>query len=156
VPFPNGDDRVIDNAAGSGRDDLDFGSAGQSGSGTRFTIKKGTVKVVGLSLAGDGPPDGRITFGPVGSIIGVNLRAWISTTPDGNRISSSCSYKGYVEGSMRFSTDGARPCNLSAGGDYFLNLALCKSSSEDIYCNKSGALTTEADARVTMQSKYND
>jgi hypothetical protein len=108
-------------------------------------------------MAGSGGPAlGNINFGPVGAISGVNLRAWVSTSPDGTKLSASCGYNGYVEGKFIFSTNGSRGCNLSPGGTYYFNLAICKSTSSDSYCSLAGAQTSATDSTLAIEAKYTD
>ena len=130
-----------------------YGSAGETRTATQ-TLASGEVKVVGLSM--NSAKIGRMSYGPVGNISGFTFKAWISTAPDGARVSSACSYNGYVEGTLRISTDGSRDCNLSPGGTYYFNMALCKSSDGDLYCSQTGALATPADAKIVLVSNYQE
>ena len=151
VAFPNGDNRKVSSSG------VNLGSSNNNGQTSRVSIPKGTVRVLGLTMAGaGGPTKGTINFGPVGAIGGVNLRAWISTSPDGARVSASCGYNGYVEGSFNFSIGGSQGCNLSPGGSYYFNLALCKSTSSDLNCSGSGAQTTASDSTLAIEAKYTD
>ena len=126
-----------------------------SGNSQNVVVNKGVVKVVGLTLAGSGSsPKGNLIFGPVGSFSGSTFHAWISTTKDGARVSSSCGYKGYAEAQLLFSTDGSRSCNLSPGGTYYLNLAVCTTAAGDLNCSGSGAKTHTRDAVIAMVAKY--
>ena len=147
IDFPTGSARIVDNLTGT----YNYGSAGQTRSST-IPVKGGHVKVVGLSMD-SGTDSGRISYGPVGNIVGVDLRAWVSTTPDGSAV-ANCAYVGYVEGTLKISTDGSLPCNLSKGGTYYFNMALCKSSRDDLYCSQTGAKAPAADAKVILVTRY--
>ena len=148
----SGSARKVNNAAGS----YDFGSTTR-GPKARLTLAKGWVTAVGLSMSsGNSPSAGSLVFAQASNIQGVALRAWISTAPDGPRIASACSYVGYPESTLRFSINGTSACNLSAGTSYYFNMALCASSSTDLYCNQSGALAGSTDAILVVDSSYND
>jgi hypothetical protein len=109
------------------------------------------VRVVGLTMASGNTTTGRVSYAPVGNTAGGSLRVWISTSADGSRVSSGCSKVGSAEGSLRIGGSG---CQLSAGRKYYLNLALCTSSSSDLYCKSSGAKTSRGDATIKVFSKY--
>jgi hypothetical protein len=144
--------RKVNNVASS----YDYGSAKRAPK-ARLTLAKGWVTTLGLSMAsGNSPSAGALVFAQASNIQGVALRAWISTAPDGPRVSSACSYVGYPESDLRFSINGTAACNLSAGSSYYFNLALCASSSSDLYCNESGALAGAVDAILVVDSSYND
>ena len=97
---------------------------------------------------------GTLVFGPAGNINGVNLRLWISASPDGPMLNSACGYVGYVEAAFRFSTDGSYGCNLAPGGQYYMNLAICASVPGDLYCNDPSARTPVKGARLVMSQDY--
>lgn len=97
--------------------------------------------------------DGRLSFGPSGNFNGVSLRLWISSSPDGNALNAACSYVGYAEASIRFSTDGSRGCNLAPGGRYYMNLAICASVADDRYCRPESR-APEKGHRLVMSPDY--
>ncbi len=147
-PFPNGASRTVNNTG------VDLGSAASTaGQTVKVGFPKGTVNVLGLTLANSGSTKGNINFGPVGAVSGVDLRAWISTSADGARL-GSCGYKGYVEGALSFSTDGSRGCNLSPGGTYYLNMAICSSTADDLFCSGAGAKTSQDPVTLAIEAKY--
>ena len=149
--FPTGGARRVANFSGS----YDYGSAKGSGK-DRIEVASGTVAVVGLSMSsGSSPSSGGVVFAQAGNISGVALRAWISSAPDGPRV-SACSYVGYAEGVLNFSINGNSGCNLSAGSNYYFNMALCTSSGSDLYCNQSGALAAPTGGIISVTSNYND
>ena len=149
--FPAGGARRVANFSGS----YDYGSAKGSGK-DRIEVASGTVAVVGLSMSsGSSPSSGGVVFAQAGNISGVALRAWISSAPDGPRV-SACSYVGYAEGVLNFSINGNSGCNLSAGSNYYFNMALCTSSGSDLYCNQSGALAAPTGGIISVTSNYND
>ena len=150
VAFLTGAARVSDASAS-----INFGSNG-SQRNLRLVVPKAKVRVLGLSLASSGSSLGTVSFGPVGNIGGVDLAAWISSTPDGPRVSAGCGFKGYAEGVLRFSTNGSRACNLSPGGAYFLNLALCKTTDADLNCSASGATSAQGDSTLVVKSSYSN
>ena len=150
VAFLTGAARVSDASAS-----VNFGSAA-SQRNLRLVVPKAKVRVLGLTLASSGSSLGTVSFGPVGNITGVDLAAWISTTPDGPRVSEGCGYKGYAESVLRFSTNGSRACNLSPGGNYYLNLALCKTTDGDLNCSASGATSAPGDSTLVVKSSYSN
>lgn len=137
------------NVAYSGND---YGT-GRSGGNTRFvTIPAAGVLVHGMTMSSE-QTYGNVSFGPSGSIGGVGLRMWVSSSPDGAQV-SGCSYIGYVEAVFRVSTDGSSACNLSPGGSYYLNQAVCASTQSDTQCRDAGATTPSNGARLVMAVNY--
>ena len=126
---------------------------GRSGGNERFvTIPAAGVLVHGMTMSSE-QTYGGVVFGPAGSIGGVSLRMWVSSSPDGAQV-SGCSYIGYVEAVFRVSTDGSLACNLSPGGTYYLNQAICKSTPSDTQCRDAGATTPNNGARLVMAVNY--
>ena len=137
------------NVAYSGND---YGT-GRSGGNARFvTIPAAGVLVHGMTMSSE-QTYGRVAFGPSGSIGGVSLRMWVSSSPDGAQV-SGCSYIGYVEAVFSVSTDGSSACNLSPGGTYYLNQAICKSTPSDTQCRDAGATTPNKGAKLVMAVDY--
>ena len=130
----------------------DYGT-GRPGGNTRFvTIPAAGVLVHGMTMSSE-QTYGRVSFGPSGNINGVSLRMWVSSSPDGAQV-SGCSYIGYVESVFNVSTDGSLACNLSPGGTYYLNQAICKSTPSDRQCRDAGATTPNNGARLVMAVDY--
>jgi hypothetical protein len=137
------------NVAYSGND---YGT-GRSGGNERFvTIPAAGVLVHGMTMSSE-QTYGRVSFAPSTNISGVSLRMWVSSSPDGAQV-SGCSYIGYVEAVFSVSTDGSSACNLSPGGTYYLNQALCKSTPSDTQCRDAGATTPNSGARLVMAVDY--
>lgn len=130
-----------------------FGSDGTS-SKQFYSVPAAGVLVHDMKMSNEAV-EGRLSFGPAGNINGVSLRLWISSSPDGNAVSAACSYVGYAEASMRFSTDGTRACNLAPGGQYYMNLALCASPglNNDRYCSPESR-APENGHRLVMSPDY--
>jgi hypothetical protein len=105
--------------------------------------------------SGSSPSSGNVVFAQAGNISGVSLRAWISSAPAGERV-SACSYVGYAESVLNFSINGNSGCNLSAGSNYYFNMALCSSPGSDLYCSQSGALAAPSSGIITVTSNYYD
>jgi hypothetical protein len=129
-----------------------FGSDGTS-SKQFYNVPSAGILVHDMKMSSEAV-SGRVSFGPSGNINGVNLRLWISASPDGPMLNSACGYVGYVEAMVRFSTDGSLGCNLNPGGQYYMNLAICRSVPRDLYCNDPGATTPANDARLVMSPDY--
>ena len=129
-----------------------YGS-GVTNNGSRFvTIPTAGVLVHGMTMSSE-QTYGGVVFGPAGSIGGVGLRMWVSSSPDGAQV-SGCGYVGYVEAVFRVSTDGSSACNLSPGGSYYLNMTLCKSTLGDTQCRDAGATTPNNGAKLVMTVDY--
>ena len=130
-----------------------FGSDGTS-SKQFYTVGPAAILVHDMKMS-DEAVEGRLSFGPAGNFNGVSLRLWISTSPDGPAVSMACSYVGYAEASMRYSTDGTRSCNLAPGGQYYMNLAICASPdlSNDRYCSPNST-APENGHRLVMSPDY--
>lgn len=149
--FPTGSARKVSNLAGS----YNYGSAGTA-SKEKLNVASGTVTVVGLTMSnGTSPSAGGISFAQASNIQGVALRAWISTAPDG-AAQANCAYIGYPESVLNFSINGTSACNLSAGGVYYFNMALCNSAASDLYCNQSGAEAAPTNNLISVDSSYID
>ena len=131
---------------------LGFGSASATGNSSAFIIPPGTVLVHSLNM-GSEPTSGQIVFAPVGSIGGVGLRWWVSSSPDGSAI-GGCGYVGYVEAAIGVSTDGSKTCNLSPGGSYYINTAICASTSSDANCSSPSATTPDRPLTLVMRGSY--
>jgi hypothetical protein len=128
-----------------------FGSDGPSHK-QFYTMPPAGVLVHNMRMSGAGVV-GRVSFGPSGSIGGVSLRMWVSTSPDGPMV-NGCGYVGYVEAVFSVSTDGSLACNLSPGGTYYLNQAFCASTPTDQYCSDPSATTPNNGARLVMAVDY--
>ena len=129
-----------------------FGSDGTS-SKQFYTVPAAGILVHDMKMSNEAVV-GKLAFGPSGNINGVDLRLWISTSPDGPMLNMACSYKGYVEAAFRFSTDGSSGCNLAPGGQYYMNLAICASVPDDRYCSDPSARTPAKGARLVMSQDY--
>ena len=155
VAFPDAGSRKVDDISY----DTDFGSAGRNAAGgtVYIPIAKGGVVVAGMTMSAEKEPaSGRLSFGPTANQPeGADLRLWISKEPDGGRILEACSYTGYAESALRYSTDGSQRCNLELGGAYYVNMALCNADLDDWDCRSVGALTAEGDATLVFEAKYN-
>jgi len=155
-PFPNGSDRTINDRSLQVR----LGTQDTTAGSQYIEIHQGTVQVLGMTMATDGPWVGRLAFGPTALWPGspIDLRLWISEMPDGERVSSDCSYRGYAEATLRVSTDGSEACDLTDGGAYYVNLALCTVADDAYYtdwnCASAGAQTAESDARLVIQAVW--
>lgn len=155
-PFPNGLERLINDRSQF----VNLGSAAGVGNVQYIEINQGLVPVLGMTMSVNGPSVGRISFGPTAlwPASPIDLRLWISETPDGQRVSSDCSYSGFAEATLRVSTDGSELCNLADGVAYYLNLALCTVDDDDYYtdwnCTSVGAQTADSDARLAIQSSW--
>jgi hypothetical protein len=155
-PFPSGSDRLINDRSSQVR----LGTADTTAGSQYVELNQGYVVVLGLTMANDGPWVGRLAFGPTALWPGspIDLRMWISEEVDGERTSSDCSYRGYAEATLRLSTDGSEACDLSDGGAYFVNLALCRVDDDAYYtdwnCSSAGAQTAESDSRLVIQSVW--
>ena len=155
-PFPNGSDRSINDRSRL----INLGSAGTDSGSNYIEIHQGTVQVLGMTMAADGPWVGRLAFGPTALWPGspIDLRLWISETPDGERVSSDCSYRGYAEATLRISTNGSEACDVTDGGTYYVNVALCTVSDDAYYtdwnCTSAGAQTAASDARLVIQAVW--
>ena len=177
--FPNGDSRKIDDVSGFGSRDFDFGSGGnKTQNAYELVIPQGTVKVTGFTMMSatyqeklkeDGtsyepkqytsqridPTTGSISYAPIGSSSGVAARVWISKTPDGDRLSSACSWNtGYVEGAFDVSVDGSKQCDLEVGGSYYMNVAVCSSARSDYRCSDPSARSADKDLKMIWQAVY--
>jgi hypothetical protein len=138
------------NVAYSGND---YGSGVPNNGNSRFVIiPTAGVLVHGMTMSSE-QNYGGVVFGPAGSISGVSLRMWVSSSPDGAQV-SGCGYVGYVEAVFGVSTDGSLACNLSPGGSYYLNMTLCKSTQGDSQCRDAGATTPNNGARLVMAVDY--
>ena len=147
--FPTGGARKVANASG----DHNYGSANPTGK-ARITVPSGTVTVLGLVMkSGASPSSGTISFAQASNIQGVDLKAWISTSPDGARV-GSCSRSGYAEGVLSFTIGGGGSCNLSPGSTYYFNMALCSSTPNDLYCNQAGAKAAAKGGIIVVSSDY--
>ena len=150
--FPTGSARKIDNKSAS----LNFGSANTTPK-TKLTVESGVVTVLGLTMGtGNSPSSGTVDFAQGSNVQGVALRAWISATPDGDRVGATCSYSGYPEGNVRFTIGETSSCSLSAGGTYYFNMALCSSTPSDLYCKQSGAQAATAGGIMKVSASYSD
>ena len=130
-----------------------FGSQNTS-SKQFYNVPAAGILVHDMKMSGEGV-EGRVSFAPAGNFSGVSLRLWISSSPDGNAVSAACSYVGYAESGMRFSTDGSYACNLSPGGQYYMNLAICASPDldNDRYCSPTST-APENGHRLVMSPDY--
>ena len=138
------------NVAYSGND---YGSGVPNNGNSRFVIiPTAGVLVHGMTMSSE-QTYGGVVFGPAGSIGGVSLRMWVSSSPDGAQV-SGCGYVGYVEAVFSVSTDGSTACNLSPGGSYYLNMTLCVSTPSDSQCRDAGATTPNNGARLVMAVNY--
>ena len=149
APFPIGSDRRVNVAGG-----YNLGSA-SSPSKERIDVPAGSVTAVGLTMAsGNSLSAGRIVFATGSNINGVTFRGWISKSADGPAVSAACTYVGYPEGVLRFDINGGGDCSLSAGGDYYFNMALCVSSAFDVYCNAPNARASTQQDVIVVTANY--
>ena len=104
---------------------------------------------------GSSPSSGTVDFAQASNVSGVALRAWISTAPDGDRV-GTCNWNDYPEGNVRFTIGGTASCNLSPGGTYYFNMALCSSTASDLYCKQSGAKAAPTGGVIGVSASYSD
>jgi len=130
-----------------------FGSDGTS-SKQFYNVPAAGILVHDMKMSNEAV-EGSVAFGPSGNINGVSLRLWFSTSPDGNAVSAACSYVGYAEARVSFSTDGSLACNLAPGSQYYMNLAICASPelNNDRYCSPTST-APENGHRLVMSPDY--